>query len=414
MIIKRNIIEVLRKFKDKIIVLSGPRQSGKTFIITNNLKPDLSLDMDVASERLQFKQAPAFFINWFEKNRPASKPLIFVDEIHKVRGWRNLLKGTSDKLSQTMNFVVSGSSAFKLRKQDIGDSLAGRAFWFSLHPVTFREYVETCAPDIALPPRWQVGGSIIENIRGIIEHKQILRRLWDEYYAFGSFPENLVKRDADFYRQWLTDYTSSMLDRDLRDLNVSKDVERVYQVFLLLMEGLGSTYSLKSIAETLSVKPDTVKSDVSALKQVLWGWELPVAVLSKARQIRKERKFYPVDFCFADYARPIMEGARFETAVACLLRRALCGFHEGYDPQVSFGFYRDYNKREVDLVVFYGREIHLAVECKVNMKSNVSNLVSFTRQFKPKESLLVIDDECIFEKLDEYYTVSVELFAAAI
>ncbi len=52
MIIKRNIIEVLERFKDKIIILSGPRQSGKTFIITNNLKPALSLDMDVASERL--------------------------------------------------------------------------------------------------------------------------------------------------------------------------------------------------------------------------------------------------------------------------------------------------------------------------------------------------------------------------
>jgi predicted AAA+ superfamily ATPase len=166
------------------------------------------------------------------------------------------------------------------------------------------------------------------------------------------------------------------------------------------------------MAGTLSVKPDTIKSDVSALKQVLWGWELPVAALSRARQIRKEKKFYPVDLCFADYARPIMEGARFEAAVACLLRRALCGFHEGYDPQVLFGFYRDYNRREVDFVVFYGKDVHLAVECKTNMKADASNLVSFTRQFKPKEALLVVDDEGVFERVDEHYIVSVELLAS--
>ena len=59
-----------------------------------------------------------------------------------------------------------------------------------------------------------------------------MQELWNEYYAFGSFPENLVKRDADFYKQWLLDYTLAMLGRDLKDLNVSKDVERVYQVFL--------------------------------------------------------------------------------------------------------------------------------------------------------------------------------------
>lgn len=422
MIIKRNIINVLDKFKDKLVVLSGPRQTGKTFVINNNFHPDLLLDMDVAPDRLSFKQAPNFFANWYEKTygapngprKPDSKPLVFIDEIHKIKGWRNLIKGTFDKLSNTMDFVVSGSSAFKIRKQDIGDSLAGRAFWFCLHPVTFREYVATCNPEIKLPAPWQPGKSLIENIRDVINNKKNLRKLWDEYYSFGSYPENLVKRDADFYKQWLIDYTSAMLDRDLKDLNTSKDVERVYQVFHLLMEGLGSTYSLNSIAKTLLTKPDTIKSDVSALKQVLWGWELPVAVLSKAKQIRKEKKFYPIDFCFVDYAKPLMDGAKFETATACLLRRTLCGFREGYESGISFGFYRDYNKKEVDFVVFSKGKLYLAVECKMNMKADVSNLISFAEKFRPDEAVMVVDDEGIFEKRDNHYIVSIELLASVL
>ena len=54
-----------------------------------------------------------------------------------------------------------------------------------------------------------------------------------------------------FYRQWLDYYLSAMLDRDLKDLHVAKDVERVYQGFQLLIEGMGSTYSLRNLAQTL-------------------------------------------------------------------------------------------------------------------------------------------------------------------
>jgi hypothetical protein len=421
MIIKCNIISLLEHFRDKLIVLSGPRQSGKTFVIKNNLSPDLTLDMDIARERIQFKQFPDFVINWYETNigklpsaEVPKKPLVFIDEIHKVRGWRDIIKGTFDKASHAVNFVASGSSAFNLRKQDKGDSLAGRAFWLTLHPVTFREYVETLKPDIALPQAWKPGASIIDPIREILNRKKELRETWNEYFAFGSFPENLVNRDTVFYDQWLKDYVSAMMDRDLKDLGVSKDVERVYQVYRLLMDGLGSTYSLRSISKTITAAVDTIKSDISALKKVLWGWELPVAAVSKAKQIRKEKKFYPMDFCFADYSEPRSDGAKFECAVACLLKRSLAGFSDNAPDNVTFGFYRDYYKREVDFVITSKRGTSLAVEAKLNAKDDAKSLVSFTNQFKPFESVLVVNDEGVFEKADNYFIVSIELLAAVL
>src|SRR3990167_8599834 len=108
-----------------------------------------------------------------------------------------------------------------------------------------------------------------------------------------------------------------MLDRDLKDLHLGKDVERIWQVYQLLLEGLGSTYSLRSLPETLQVSPNTIKNDLLALRQVLWGFELPVCVVSKAKQIRKEKKFYPIDFSFVNYTSDFEGGARFETQVAC-------------------------------------------------------------------------------------------------
>lgn len=286
--------------------------AGKTFIINHDLKPQLLLNMDVAKDRLAFKKCPDVIIDWYKTNfgplphdERTNKPVVFIDEIHKVSGWRDIIKGTFDKTSHAIRFIASGSSAFKLRKQDKGDSLAGRAIWLNLFPVTFGEYVRTFAEEIQLCKPYKCETSLVESVRENLGHAAKLRALWDDYAEFGSFPENLIQKNKVFYKQWLEDYLSAMLERDMKDLHLAKDVERVYQVFELLLEGLGSTYSLRSIAENLGVSPNTVKSDIQTIKQVLWGFELPVVNVSKAKHIRKEKKFYPMDFCFTAYKDPL-------------------------------------------------------------------------------------------------------------
>lgn len=416
MSIKRNISSKLALFKDKLLFVSGPRQVGKTFIINQDLKPQLSLNMDVARDRIAFKKCPDFITDWYKTNfgplsqaETSNKPVVFIDEIHKVSGWRNIIKGTFDKTSHAMRFVASGSSAFKLRKQDKGDSLAGRAIWLNLFPVSFGEYVRTFADDIQLGEPYKCETSLVESARKNLSHAKKLRELWNDYSEFGSFPENLVQKNKIFYKQWLEDYLSAMLERDMKDLHLAKDVERVYQVFELLLEGMGSTYSLRSIAENLSVSPNTVKNDVQTIKQVLWGFELPVALVSKAKQIRKEKKFYPMDFCFTAYKEPTIDGARFECMVACLLNRGLYEEISGFTAKYKLGYFRDYNQKETDFVVQKGKELVLAIECK--LKTGASNLRSF-QKFKPKESILVVEEPGIFEAVgDNIHAISIELLA---
>ncbi len=418
MIIKRNISSKLELFKDKLLFVSGPRQAGKTFIINHDLKPQLSLNMDVAKDRIAFKNFPDLVSNWYKTNygmlpqgEMTDKPIIFIDEIHKVSGWRDIIKGAYDKTSHAVHFVASGSSAFKLRKQDKGDSLAGRAIWLNLFPISFREYVKTFSKDIKLSEPYKGASSLVESVRENIRHAKELRELWDDYSTFGSFPENLVRKNKIFYKQWLEDYLSAMLDRDLRDSHLAKDVERVYQVFELLLEGMGSTYSLNSIAKTLGVSPNTVKSDVRTIKQVLWGFELPVVIVSKAKQIRKEKKFYPMDFCFTAYREPRIDGARFECMMACILNRGLYEDISGFTAKYNLGYFRDYNRKEVDFVLQKGKEVVLAIECKLKSKLGAPNLKSF-QKFKPKESILAVEEPGIFEAInDNIYIVSIEFLA---
>lgn len=413
MMIKRNIVNKFNHFKDKLVFIFGPRQSGKTFIVEHILKPQLSLNMDIAKDRVSFKQFPDFILDWYKNNRGGdqTKPLIFIDEIHKVKGWRDIIKGTFDKTHEAISYIATGSSAFQLRRQDKGDSLAGRAIWLHLFPVSFREYLLSFAKDIVLFEPWKCEGSLVELARKNIQYDKRIREFWNDYVQYGSFAENLVRKDDVFYKQWLEDYLSAMLDRDLKDLHVAKDVERVYQVFQLLLEGLGSTYSLRSIAETLNASPNTIKNDINAIKQVLWGFDLPTIIVSKTRQIRKEKKFYPIDPCFTSYREPVMDGTRFECAVACLLRRGLYSETTGFTAKYSLGFFRDYNQKEVDFVIRKGKNIVLAIECKLKAKSGEGNLKMFSKH-KPGETILLVEEEGVFEKIgDNIYAISIEFLA---
>lgn len=411
--IKREIVNKLQHFRGKLLVITGPRQVGKTYVVNEVLRPRLTLNMDVAVDRMRFKAAPQPIQNWYEETigalppihgysaRAQDLPVVFIDEIHKVQGWRNIIKGCFDKMGHAIQFVASGSSAFKLRQQDKGDSLAGRAIWFEMTPVTFREYLNTVAPEIALPAPWQAGNSIADFVRQLVPHKEAICAHWKTYAQFGGFPENLVRQDFVFTKQWLSDYIQAILDRDLKDLNATRDVDRVHQVYQLLMEGLGSTYSLRSIAGTLGTSPDTVKKDIRAIQQVLWGFELPVAAVARAKQIRKEKKFYPVDPCFLDYFPAQMEGARLECTIACTLMRTV--------PAVQMGFFRDYQQREVDFVIRDNKTIFTAIECKNS--GNSETLADFAMRFKPREAILATAVTGVFEKRNDYFVIGVDLLS---
>ena len=86
---KRYLQETIRKdLEEKMVFLGGPRQVGKTTLA-------LSL-LENADER-----HPAY-LNWDDLQTrrmlmdgalPADEPLVLLDEVHKYKGWRNLVKG---------------------------------------------------------------------------------------------------------------------------------------------------------------------------------------------------------------------------------------------------------------------------------------------------------------------------------
>lgn len=95
----------IRRFLEKkMVFLGGPRQVGKTTACLQLLDPP--------------SLANPAYMNWDDiKNKKALRngelpntDIVILDELHKFRPWRNLVKGFYDKKKDVQKFIVTGSA----------------------------------------------------------------------------------------------------------------------------------------------------------------------------------------------------------------------------------------------------------------------------------------------------------------
>ena len=96
---------IIKTLEKKMVFIGGPRQVGKTTLSLQILKPAKTTNPN--------------YLNWDNntdkslilKNQiPFSGKITVLDEIHKYRLWRNLLKGLYDKFHTEHKFIVTGSA----------------------------------------------------------------------------------------------------------------------------------------------------------------------------------------------------------------------------------------------------------------------------------------------------------------
>ena len=108
---------IFQDLKGKIVILSGPRQVGKT-TLSKQLNPShLYLNYDSFHDRQIIKKE-----EWTR-----NVELVIFDELHKMRNWKSWIKGIYDIEGTLPQLLVTGSARLETVKKG-GDSLAGRFF----------------------------------------------------------------------------------------------------------------------------------------------------------------------------------------------------------------------------------------------------------------------------------------------
>jgi predicted AAA+ superfamily ATPase len=333
---------ILKDLKKKMVFLGGPRQVGKT-TLSQELIPEyhdghlayLNWDSDIDRVRIKNRE-------W-----PKDSKLIVLDEIHKYKGWRNLVKGFYDTLKNTHSFLITGSARLDHFRKG-GDSLLGRYHYYRLHPYSL--------PELGLT-------------------KVNLAKLM----KFGGFPEPLKEENETELRRWHKSRLSKLTRFDLKDIADVSDIDKVELLAEALPSRVGSPLSIKSLSEDLEVDPKTVKRWIEILDSLYYCFKISPFGAPKIRAVKKEQKLY-----LWDWSQIEDEGIRFENMVASLLLK-YCHFLEDTEGhKMELRYIRDTDKREVDFVVLKNKKPIFAVECKLKDK----NLSSHVKYFEERTSIL--------------------------
>lgn len=135
--ISRKILQEIRN-TNKSILLLGPRQSGKSTLL-KLLKPDLVINLADEEVFLPFASNPAELRSRLLalKNRN-EHILIMIDEVQRIPSLLNTIQALIDENQSGMKFLLSGSSARKLKRGN-ANLLPGRLINFNLGPIVSSE-----------------------------------------------------------------------------------------------------------------------------------------------------------------------------------------------------------------------------------------------------------------------------------
>lgn len=322
---KRYLAQPIRAdLQEKMVFVGGPRQVGKT-----TLALQLLGNADAAH--------PAY-LNWdtigtkervLRGELPADQKLLVLDEIHKFRGWRRLVKGLYDRYKGERQLLVTGSARLDYYRRG-GDSLQGRYHYYRLHPLTL--------PEI--------------NRRPTADDLQHL-------LMFGGFPEPFLKANQRHYKRWQQERCARVIQEDLVNLEHVKELSQLDLLAQLLPSRVGSVLSLNSLREDLQVAFETVERWVLILENLYYCFRVAPYGIPRLRTSRKEKKLY-----LWDWSQCPGKSAGLENMVASHLLK-YCHFLQDTEGEtMELRFLRDAARREVDFVVLKNHQPLFAVECK--------------------------------------------------
>lgn len=343
------------------IIVTGPRQSGKTTVIDHLFsKTHKYVSMDNPDLRLMAANDPGLFF----ENYP---PPVIIDEIQYVPQLFSYIKFLIDKNRNSYGqFILTGSQLFPLMA-NVGESLAGRIAVMNLLSFSYKEQFSKAG----------VSKLSMDSLKNRV--------------LTGGMPEVVLKKNINI-DLWFSSYLQTYLERDVRQLRQVGDLGDFQRFLQLLGAFNGQAMNLSSLSRDLGVAVNTVKAWLSILEasgQIIF---VKPFYLNKGKRIIKSPKIYFLDTGLLCYLTGVtaseqifkgpMSGQMFETIVVGEIVRSF--YNKGKIPRIFW--WRTSYGEEVDFIVEDKGRI-LPIEIKMSSAVNrqmAKGLILFRDLFPDK------------------------------
>ncbi len=331
--IRRRIIEEIKESLAYFPVVSiiGPRQVGKTTlakqIIADFQIPSIYLDLERTSDIFKLDNAELFLSQHKDK-------LVVIDEVQLKKDLYPLLRSLVDETNKPGQFLLLGSASPELIRHS-SESLAGRIAYHQLHPIDMIEAPETISQN----------------------------ELWFK----GGFPRALLAQNENMVQQWMENFISTYLNRDLLQLGLNASPSVIRSLWSMMAHLNGQLLNATTIGKSLGLSTPTVKKYIDFLEEAFLIKSLHPFFWNMQKRLVKTPKIYLTDtgilhqlIGLTDFinlsGNPII-GSSWESFVInqiIALKRK----------RIDIYFYRTHHGAEVDLVFTKGLTVVATAEIK--------------------------------------------------
>jgi len=318
-------------FKNKVIVIYGARQVGKTTFVKHLVKSRTESSLYLNCDE------PDIRISLTDKNTQQLRQLIgkseilVIDEAQRVNNIGITLKLLVDNFPE-IQVIATGSSSLDLAV-GIKEPLTGRKIEFNLHPFSCGELL------------------------GFENRVDLLRSL-PNHLIFGAYPEVAF---SDQKEQLLREISESYLYRDLQAIQKVRNPDQLRKLLQALALQIGSEVSYPELGTMLNLDKETISRYIQVLVQTHVIFELPPFKQNLRNTLGKLRKIF---FCDPGIRNALINnfntlelrndvGALWENY--CVMERRK--FNENHMRFPNTYFWRAYNKAEIDYLEELGGEL---------------------------------------------------------
>jgi len=377
--------------KKEVILIKGPRQSGKTTCLLH-LKEKYGgeyVTLEDTDILKTFEEAPKQFGARYANKRT----ILYVDEVQYSKDAGRNLKLIYDLYGGSIKLVVTGSGSFDV-KVKVGGYLVGRAIYFELLPLSFEEFLIWKARDLhRLFVEWRNG--VVEFIKtgkeniGQPAFEKEIRSLLNEYLVFGGFPAIVKESDYETKQTLLKNLVRTYLEKDVFFFFSVREMEKFRSLLSYLSICIGSLLDLSSVMRDLRMDFRTLENYLSVLSNTYVIALIAPFHTNRLNELRKTRKLYFIDTglrnAILQNHLPLEKrtdgGLLLENYVLNELRSM------GFEPR----YWRTTGKAEVDFVIeVNGRPI--PIEVKTRGKEERA-FPTFTKTYSPRVGLVFTDGQ---------------------
>ncbi|MDR2382111.1 MAG: ATP-binding protein [Bifidobacteriaceae bacterium] len=330
------------------ILVTGARQVGKSTMLRKLKVGTPEATTDDALTLYSATQAPELFFAY-------NPPPLLIDEVQRAPQLFPEVKKLLERTGGKGQVWMTGSDQFELMR-DVTESLAGRVGILNLLGLSQREIARDPFHEPFLPGADQ---ATTRPARAPLDPNQVWQAIWR-----GQMPQ-LVAHPGFDWAMFYGSYVRTYIERDVRRLAAIQDESRFMAFIRVAAARTGQLLNVADMASTVGISHTAAKRWLSILQTSALVYLLPPWSANVGKRSVKTPKLYFLDTGLAAYLTSwtspatlrdgAMAGQFLESfAVAEVLRSYLNAGQ--LDPPVYF--YRDYHKREIDLIIARDNTLH--------------------------------------------------------